>query len=390
MKDKTIFFLGLLVFICPFLFSYPIESPTWGFALDLPEGYEYSGGDGRDQFSFEGPGEAKFDLVVYYGAQGRPAPYASVEQMANDIQARLNSSGEIDPFEYRGKDARLISINFSLAGSGPMSGFGLCIELTKPGQAEGASQQTPLLLALAYGPANITALAALHLSALDSLAPEEADRLSPGPITEYAWPREKRVSTQIFGLDLEALVFEGEEEAAQDLIDREFQVLSLYENSPDWQEAWIRYYRAIFRDSFDRLVNIAFQVERNFNVPSRENRDFAEQVLKWVQTFNYERVTTGSDFINLISTATEGRGDCDNMSMLWAIVMIHADIPASMMVSRYYSHAMGLADLPGAGARFEVEGQRLLVAETTADVAIGLIGETVSEVEYWLGIPFER
>ena len=388
MKDKTIFFLFLFILTSPILFSFPMESPTWGFRLDLPEGYEYLDGDGRDQFSFEGPGGAKFDIVVYYSEQGRPAPYASVGEMARDIQARLNSSGEIDPFEYRGKDARLISVNFSLAGSGQMSGWAICIELAKPGQAAG-TQQTPLLLALAYGPAQNAALAALHLSALDSLAPEEADRLAPGPITEYAWPREKRVSTPVFGLDIEALVFEGEEEAAQDLIDREFQVLCLYENSPAWQEAWIRYYRAIFRDSFDRLVNIAFQVERNFNVPSRENRDFAEQVLKWVQTFEYERVTTGSDFINLVSTATEGRGDCDNLSMLWAIIMIHADIPASMMVSRYYSHAMGLADLPGAGARFEVEGQRFLVAETTADVSIGLIGETVSEVDYWLGIPFD-
>ena len=58
------------------------------------------------------------------------------------------------------------------------------------------------------------------------------------------------------------------------------------------------------------------------------------------------------------------------------------------MVSRNYSHAMGLAELPGSGAHFEVEGKRLLVAETTARVSIGLIGETVSEIEHWLGITF--
>jgi hypothetical protein len=50
---------------------------------------------------------------------------------------------------------------------------------------------------------------------------------------------------------------------------------------------------------------------------------------------------------------------------------------------------MGLADLPGSGARFELNGQRLLVAETTARVPIGLIGETVSEIDQWLGILFE-
>jgi hypothetical protein len=75
--------------------------------------------------------------------------------------------------------------------------------------------------------------------------------------------------------------------------------------------------------------------------------------------------------------------------MLWAIVVRQAGIPSAIMVSRYYGHAMGLAELPGPGARFPVDGQRLLVAETTANVPIGLIGETVSEIEHWLGILFE-
>jgi len=75
--------------------------------------------------------------------------------------------------------------------------------------------------------------------------------------------------------------------------------------------------------------------------------------------------------------------------MLWAIILNQANIPSAMMVSRPHSHAMGLADLPGAGARFELEGQKLLVAETTAKVSIGLIGENVSDIESWLGIPFD-
>jgi hypothetical protein len=50
---------------------------------------------------------------------------------------------------------------------------------------------------------------------------------------------------------------------------------------------------------------------------------------------------------------------------------------------------MGLADLPGPGARFELEGQRLLVAETTARVSIGLIAEDFSVTDHWLGIVFE-
>jgi len=190
-------------------------------------------------------------------------------------------------------------------------------------------------------------------------------------------------------MDLSAHIYEEDAAAAQALVDREFQVLRRYLNSPAWKEAWSRFYRAIYRDSFDRLADLAFQVERKLNVPPRENRDFADQALHWVQSFKYERDLLGSDFVNLVSAATEGRGDCDSRAMLWAIILKQANIPSGIMVSRSYSHAMGLADVPGTGARFEVDGKKFLVAETTAKVSIGLVGETVSEVSQWLGILFE-
>ena len=384
MRVKNLLLLKALLFCLSFYaFSSPLESPTWGFSLDLPEDYEFIESDGRDRFSFENADGAKFDIIVYHAAQGRAAPYANAEELANDVKAKLNSSGGVDSFDYRGKKASLLELAFPLPGSGPMSGWALCLELGNNPQGS-----KPLLLAMAYGPAGRNELAFLHLSALDSIAPEEKDRLAPGPITEYAYPREKRITVPVFGLDINARVFEEDAEAAQAVIDREFQVLRRFQDSRNWKEAWIRFYRAIHRDSFERLADIAFQVERKLNVPSRESRDFADQVLHWVQSFEYERQLLGSDFINLISAAVEGKGDCDNRAMLWAIILAQADIPAAMMVSRYYGHAMGLADLPGGGARFELNGQKLLVAETTASVSIGLIGETVSETEYWLGITF--
>jgi hypothetical protein len=390
---------GFLFLFCGFiistpLFSSPLSSPSWGFSLDLPEDYVYTGGDGRDRFSFMNADGAQFDLVVY--APGLSASYASVEEMAKDVSSRLNNSGEMDPFVYRDKNAYLLELSFTL-GSGRnserMSGWALCLELgaATPAASPGRSSQAAktLLLAMAYGPAAMGWLQFLHLSALDSIAPEDADRRAPGPITEYVYPREKRVQARVFDLGVNANIYEDDAEAAQALVDREFSVLSLYAGSPMWREAWTRYYRAIYRDSYERLADIAFQVERKLNVPSRENRDFAEQVLHWVQSFSYERDFEGSDFVNLVSAATEGRGDCDSRAMLWAIILSQANISAAMMVSQHYSHAMGLADLPGAGARFEVDGEKLLVAETTAQVSIGLISEAVSKTTHWLGISFE-
>jgi hypothetical protein len=97
----------------------------------------------------------------------------------------------------------------------------------------------------------------------------------------------------------------------------------------------------------------------------------------------------GSDFVNLVSAAFEGRGDCDSRALLWAIVLAQANIPAAIMVSRDYSHAMGLGDIEGPGARVEAAGKKWLVAETTAPVAIGLIGKDLSDVESWMAVVFE-
>jgi len=252
-----------------------------------------------------------------------------------------------------------------------------------------ASGPRPILLAMAYGPAGRNDLQVLHFSALDSLAPEEGDRWAPGPITEFTYPRETPVELPIFGMDIKAKLYKEDAEAAQALVDREFQVLRRYMNAPNWKDAWIRFYRAIYRDSFDRIADAAFKIERKLNIPPREKRDFADTALQWVQSFKYERDLLGSDFVNLVSAVTEGRGDCDSRAMLWAVILQQANIPSAIMVSRQYSHAMGLADVEGPGARFDLEGKKLLVAETTAKVSIGLIGDNISEVSEWLGISFQ-
>jgi len=308
MKYKKLLFLSIFFFsFLSFLFSSPLYSPTWGFTVDLPEEYEYSGGDGKDRFSFESPEGAQLDLIVYHADPGKPAPYATVEAMANDVQNRLNNSGSMDSFEYRNKETYLLELIFSLSGPGnrTMSGWALCLELGLPNSELGLpgagsrdnsrAGNRPMLLAMAYGPAARQDLQILHFSCLDSIAPELADKLAPGPITEYSYPRETRVEVPVFGLGVNALIYKEDAEAAQALVDREFRLLTRYANSPLWREAWIRYYRAIYRDSFDRLTDLAFKAERKLNIPARESRDFADQALQWVQSFAYERDYSGSD-----------------------------------------------------------------------------------------------
>jgi hypothetical protein len=393
-------FIILLFFagISPvFMAGEPLYSPTWGFRMDLPEGYEYQDGNGKDRFSFLFRGMGVIDVAVYAGTA-----YPSPEALTEDIQKRLGNKGEIVFFEYRNKKAALISLAFEMGddrggGEGAArAGWGLCVELEQAGE----TSAPPWLAALAYGPAGKGELEHLQLSALDSIAPSEADRYAPGPITEFTYPRGGRLMGKLAGLDLEVSLREFDAQGAQALVDREFAVLRLYGNSPLWQEAWTRFYRAIYRDSFERLANAAFALERYWNVSTWQapagpdatasaDRALAEKALKWVQSFTYERDLLGSDFVNLVSAAFEGRGDCDSRALLWALILEQANIPGAIMVSAEYKHAMGLADLPGTGARFPLEETRWLVAETTAPVPLGRIRADVSEISQWMGIRFE-
>jgi hypothetical protein len=373
MRKLYLFFLFL---VPAFLPAESLYSPTWGFALDLPEGYAYAEGNNVDRYSFSGPQGARFDMAVYDNV------YSDVEQLSSDVKRRLGSGGDIAFFEYGEKAAVLMELRF-----GDLSGWGLCLELEgghrPPG---GLGGNAPLLVALSYAPEKAN-MDLYHFSALDSIIPSEAERRLPGPLMEFTFPRGGQVQTAIAGTALKAMIREHDAEAAQALIEREFFLMIQYQSARNWKEAMIRYYRLIYRDSWARLADALSLFGKAGNDPASK-RAFAEKTLAWVQGFHYERDLSGSDFINLVSALTEGRGDCDCRAMLWAMILMRADIPAAMMVSREYSHAMGLADVSGGGARFEAEGTKWLVAETTKKLDIGLIGQDMSNIESWLAILF--
>ena len=379
MKIKFLLLLLIPAFVP--VSGLPLYSPTWGFSMDLPGGYEFFDGDGRDRFSFMGPGKTQFDIRVYNST------YESVKSLVDDVNRRLGNRGSVDFFDYHNKPSAIIELKF-----GNIAGWGLCVTL------DGESGPLPMLLALSYGPAaSQSPLDLFHMSALDSIVPSPAEKRYPGPIMEYSFPRGEPERGPIAMSGINALIRKNDAEAAQVLVEREYQLLQIYAASPGWQEAWIRYYRAIYRDSWDRIADALFQLERGWNVnadsKAASNGDaemaLAKKALTWVQGFDYERDTTKSDFVNLVSAITEGRGDCDSRAMLWAMILAQADIRAAMMVSQKHSHAMGLADISGQGARFEAEGINWLVAETTANVDIGLIAQDVSDTESWLGVIFE-
>ncbi|MDR2807649.1 MAG: hypothetical protein LBB43_01425 [Spirochaetaceae bacterium] len=364
---KRIFTLICVFSLCLYCSAETLFSPTWGFSLDLPAGLEFIEGDGKNSFTFQSQNGLALSLKVYPQA-------SSALTVAKDTQSRLRSTGQTRAFTYDGKPAALLELRFQ-----SFSGWGLVLALDTKAH----------LLALAYGPTRYTNLQNMYMAALNAIAPTNRSRLLPGPMIEYLYPRTERKQVQLFGTENSALIFTNDAQAAQALIDLEYAVLTEYQSSPLWVEAWTRFYRMIHRDSFDRLAHIAFILEREWR---GHELDFAEQALKWVQSFAYERDLSlaESDFVNLVSAATEGRGDCDSRSLLWAILLRQANIPAGIMISAEFSHACGLADIEAAsGARFPLNGTQWLVAETTTDVAIGRIASSMSNINAWIGIVFD-
>jgi len=113
---RPFFILFLIVLFCTgpfFLSADPLYSPTWGFRLDLPEDYGFSGGDGKNSFTFRSSQGTSFDLIIYPGSR-----YASVEALAADTHKKLYSTGETEFFEYRNKKAALLSLSFPASPAG--------------------------------------------------------------------------------------------------------------------------------------------------------------------------------------------------------------------------------------------------------------------------------
>lgn len=386
----VVFFIFLLI-TAP-LFGETLYSPTWGFRISLPAGYAYIGGDGKSSFAFslEPRAPANLDIRIY-----EPETFSSVEDLGKDIRQRIYSSGDSSTFTYHGREALLMELSFMLNGI-KQSGWGLCIELGDRG-----SEKHPLMAALAYGDASIEELINFHLSALDSIAPGPGDELAAGPISVYAFPEQRKVDTRLAGLAVSARLDPEAARACKATVDREFVVLSSYDQDVLWKEAWIRFYQMIYKDAYDRLADVAFVVERSISekidqqslTRAQYDRLFTEQVLTWVQNFTNERDLMGSDFVDPVTAATEGRGDCDSRAMLWAIILRHNNIPSAIMVSPDYSHAMGLALVEGSGARFSTgtgtEERKWVVAETMAQVPLGLIGSSVADPAKWIPVLFE-
>ncbi len=359
-----------------------------GFFLELPEGFTLNDGDGVSRFSFTDPsGVLLFQVFLY-----DPARYSGARAMQEDIGKKLGARADSEAFTYQRRGAVLADLSFPLSGK-PHRGWGLFVD----GAARNAAGKPEKDIALlAYVPEErYEAYLPFILSCLDGFSVDEEARLYPGPVSQFnlPWdPAARKPADLRFGDRTLRVPYDPREgAAAQDTVEREFQVFGVYaQSSPDLAHAaWARFYRMVYRETFHRLDFLSLVLQRELSGEPDE-RSRTARLLAWTQGFRYERDPSGSDVVNPLTAAFEGRGDCDSRAVLLAILARHDNRDALLMLSVKHSHALAAFDLPGTGARFPYKGKGWLVGETTDDVALGLIDAAMADPADWIAVEFPR
>ena len=374
---------ALFFFILLMLFAITAESRADyqqfgdGLFINLPVSWQIEGIE-QNKFSAVNRGQEAYFLLKYYdGGQ-----FQNIEQMHSSISAELGAHVYAgSAYMYSGKSAHLAQVEFQQQNR-QFQGYLLCIE----------SHRVDVVIVGFALKGKLRSYQDTLLSAIDSFGLGDRGLIEPGPISQSVSPYPardtERFEISFAGRSIPLAFSSAAIEATQEVIEREARVLSVYGGTDLAESAWKRYYRLVYRDLFVRSRPIYSALHTYLSPQDHSPREIAVALLKWVQGFEYERLETLSDCLTPLRAAVESRGDCDSRGLLYTILLHHYRIDAILMVSSVYKHSMVGVEIEGQGARFPYLGERFLVAETTDDVEIGLIDQSMSNTNAWIGIDF--
>ena len=162
------------------------------------------------------------------------------------------------------------------------------------------------------------------------------------------------------------------------------------------QQAWERYYRQIYRDSYGRIDTVLSDIKNTiFPLCSEQNPKnpelcYAQTLLSWVQNFNYNRNTKKgqSDFTSVPNVICGVGNDCDSRSLLISILLNDIGTKTIMLVSGEYAHALVATSISAPGQKFIYNNQEYLIGETTAKVTWGMIAATMQDKSKFFAVEF--
>lgn len=383
---KLFYFLFIIFAITSYSFSEQITDRDFGFSLDIPEGFEIADytEDGMS-YVFSHP-NIPVTLVMKLTEEKNAK---SAAEVLNINLKKLNASGETDSFKWNGTVCGIS--NFSMSLDDNYSGWAVSAPV---------KIQDYYVILLCYAPESKKGCEQFIISTINSLSINNEYLNTPGIITSYAFPPEgsESVLLKIGGKEIKTSLDKSDEEAAKFVIDLEYSVLNLYANHKMWKEAWQRYYRMIYRDNAGRLQQTAKNIydsiypELKKSKPQDADIKYAQALLSWVQTFGYERAQSKieSDFTSLPASIKGKGSDCDSRSMLVSVLLNYTGIDTAMLISREYSHAVVVTDIPAPGQTFTMEnGREYLFGETTARVTWGMMAQDQADRTKWIPVTFD-
>ncbi len=381
-------FLACVMLPCA-LSAEEVVDNDFGYSLDIPEGYSVAGytPDGMSyQFKHD---RLPVELVLkLYSTDQFSDCTSALKGALSKLSVKYD---EIDNFEWRNTNCAITIFDSKALNQKGSTGWAVSVAL--PGKDYS-------LVLLCYADADkANDCEQFIMSTLNSLAIDRGSYFSPGIITTYAYPETspKTVNLNIAGKRIVTSVDSEASEANEFVIGMEYAVLTLYANNEKWKEAWTRFYKAIYRDSFSRLKKVAFDVNSALypmalkKNPKHPEVAINEMLLEWVQNFDYVRAADrkSTDFTNVVDAISGFGSDCDSRSMLNCILMKHLGVNTALFVSAEYSHAVYGIDVDLEGAKIEAGDKWYLLNETTAKgVKPGLIAQDQSDTTKWLPILF--
>lgn len=345
--------------------------------LDIPSGFKLVANNGTTSYQLQSDCVPVTAIIKIHDKDS----FKTTKDALTDILKKLGVKSDIDTVSWRGGIQALGMFSGKLMGQN-VSGFAATVIVP---------ENKKMITVASWCPAEQKDLCNLTItSLLDSINIDVESHFTSGLFTSYAFPGTKEtieVTADIGGKRIKSKLLKNDREAAEYVIEREYYILKLYQQRNDWQEAWMRYYRMIFRDSCSRLRQFAFDAESALAEECKDPTDYAQKLLEWTQGFKYEREKTSSDFSALPSILLGNGSDCDSRSMLLAVMLQCANQDAIIFVSAVHSHAVAglVSDHPGFS--FKADGKSYLIGETTAkDISWGKINQTQKDQKDWFTV----
>lgn len=386
LKHLRFTIVALLLLIPTNLFADFVFSDEYGWALDLPESFYLKQKDGNTSFYFEHDFmQAKVAIKLFNQNEYKDANEALYVSLD-----KLKADGEINTFEWQGQECSIANFSFSLPYEDVQyKGYACAVTIPK---------SKAHFVLLSYSDEKVfTDLEQFLLSILDSLYISDESFVTPGLVTTFAFPKSEdcKIEISINNQNIQSKIDKDAVDASAFVIEREYAVLSLYADKDNWQSAWARYYRMIFRDTYSRLENISLDLQKAlwdkaqaaaFQNKTTVQYEYSQILLLWVQNLEIGTTSNKTDFTPIPSIFFGAKSDCDSRSLLMCILLEHTNIDCTLFVSREYGHAIFGCKTDSKGYFISVGDVNYTLGETTAHVALGVIAQEQSDITKWLPI----